>query len=333
MRNLNKLPKRKSSLLQSEPGSGAGSETYISWRAKKKTQKSIFLLLAIGPSLGGYLLFNLYPNFLSVYYSLLDWDGVGEKVFVGLDNFKRMFSDPYLGIGLRNNLIISIIVPFVVFSISLLLAYALTHKNFKENFIYRNIYFIPNVLSSVVVSLLFIFVYNGPYGMLNALLKVFGIDTGKFYWLGSEQTALGALIVAMIWGGVGTYLVIFMNAMNGIPKTIYESAILDGATNMQRLFKITIPLIWSTVKVSLLFYIVGLFKGYEFIKIMTDGGPGMSTYVVGLRMFNLAFGTKGGGIATHDYGYASAIGMLLFVILITAKLLIDKFGKSESVEY
>lgn len=313
-------------------GSGHGARG-AGWYAKKKNQQALFIAFAVGPALAGYLLFNLYPNILSVYYSLMDWDGVGEMTFVGLQNFRRMLTDEYIWIGLRNNLLISLAVPPTVFVIALVLAYALTHKQFPEKRLYRNVYFVPNVLSSVIISLIFIFVYNGPYGMLNALLRAVGIDTQGLYWLGDENTALIALMAAMVWGGVGTYLIIFMNAMNGVPKSIYESALLDGAGSVTLLVRITIPLIWGVIKVSLLYYVIGLFKGYEFIKIMTDGQPGNATYVVGLRMFNLAFGTKGGGVATHDYGYASAIGMLLFVILVGSKLLIDRFGNRDPVEY
>lgn len=282
----------------------------------------------------GYIVFDLYPNFISAYYSLLDWNGSTKPVFIGLQNFKKLFTDPYIPIVIKNNLIISLIVPAFVVMLSLLLAYALTHKNFTEKKIYRNVFFIPNVLSTVIVALIFTFVFDGGFGLINNILTSIGLDKfTDFYWLGTESTALPSLMICMVWGGVGTYLIIFMNAMNAIPKTIYESAIIDGANNMTRLFKITIPLIWGVIKVSLLFYIIGLFKGYEFIMVMTNGGPGNSTNVIGLYMFNLAFGTIASGTGQHHYGYASAIGMVLFVILVLTKLLIDKFGNRDPVEY
>ncbi|MDD4494019.1 MAG: sugar ABC transporter permease [Eubacteriales bacterium] len=318
-----KLTAKKQSKINS-------AQTY-NWRTKKKTQKILFLLFACGPATAGYLLFNLYPNLNSTYLALLDWDGIGPQKFIGLDNFKRMLTDKYVWTSLKNNLEISIIVPLVVITLSLLLAYALTHKDFFEKKIYQNIFFVPNVLSTVVVSLIFIFVFDGTFGLINGVLSAIGVDTTDLYWLGSEATALPSLMIAMIWGGVGTYLIIFMNAMKGIPKDIYESAILDGASNLKRLTKITIPLIWGVIKVSILYYMIGLFKGFEFIKVMTDGGFG--TMVLGLYMYNLAFGGTGTGLGSHQYGYASAIGMLLFIILVVAKILIDKFGKRDAVEY
>lgn len=304
------------------------------WRAKKKFQKTVFLWLAVGPAMLGYIVFGLYPNIISAYYSLLDWNGTTKATFIGLRNFKKLFTDSYIPIVIRNNLIITVVVPAVVIMLSLLLAYALTHKNFMEKKIYRNVFFIPNVLSTVIVALIFTFVFDGGFGLINNIMTSLGVESFRdFYWLGNESTALPALMVCMIWGGVGTYLIIFMNAMNAIPKTIYESAIIDGASNMTRLFKITIPLIWGVIKVSLLFYIIGLFKGYEFVMVMTNGGPGNSTNVIGLYMFNLAFGTIASGTGKHQYGYASAIGMVLFVILVLTKVLIDKFGNRDPVEY
>lgn len=303
------------------------------WREKKKFQKTIFLLLAVGPSLAGYFLFDLYPNVVSAYYSLLEWDGVSEKKFYGLKNFARLLTDENVWSSGLNNLIIMVIVPISVIIISLLLAYALTNKTFAEIRLYRNVFFIPNVLSTVIVALIFTFIFDGSFGLLNALLRSVGIDLGSFYWLGEENTALLAVMVTMVWGGVGFYLIIFMNAMKAIPKTIYESALLDGASSMVRLFKITVPLIWGIIKVSMLFLMLGALKGFEIVLILTDGGPSGKTDVLGLYMFNLAFGSIASGTGIHRYGYASAIGMLIFVIMVVSKILIDKFANKEPVEF
>ena len=144
------------------------------------------------------------------------------------------------------------------------------------------LFFFPNVLSTVVVALLWAFIYDGSYGLLNGLLKFIGIDTGNFYWLGNENTALASIIPAWVWGGVGLYVIIFANAMLAIPKSLYEAAILEGAGHMSRLFKITMPLVTPIIRVSALFLIVGTMKGFEIILIMTNGGPFGSTDVIGL---------------------------------------------------
>lgn len=292
------------------------------------TQKYIFLALAIIPPFGGYLLFTLFPNILSVYYSMLEWDGFTESKFVGFSNYLIAFQDKYVWRALLHNLIFMVTVPVFVIGISLLLAYLITHKSYRENSFLKVLFFFPNVLSTVVIALLFAFIYDGTYGLLNALLELVGIDMGNFYWLGNERTALAAIIPAWVWGGVGLYVIIFANAMLAIPKSLYEAAILEGAGHMTRLLRITIPLVSPIVRVGALFLVVGTMKSFEIILIMTNGGPYGATDVIGLYMFNLAFGEE-----YRNFGYASSVGMILFVILVSAKLLMDKFFPNRGYEY
>lgn len=295
---------------------------------KAYIQKYIFLALAIIPPFGGYLLFTLYPNILSVYYSFLEWDGITDKKFVGFSNFITAFQDDFVWRALGHNLIFMIVVPVLVIFISLVLAYLIANKSYKENKLLKVIFFFPNVLSTVVIALLWAFIYDGNFGLLNELLGFIGIDMGNFYWLGDERTALAAIIPPWVWGGVGLYVIIFANSMLSIPKSLYEAAILEGASHMTRLFKITMPLVFPLVRVSALFLVVGTLKGFEMVLILTNGGPFGQTDVMGLYMFNLAFGNE-----YRNYGYASAIGMILFVILVTAKLLMDKFLPNDKVEF
>lgn len=291
-------------------------------------QKWLFIVLSLGPAYGGYLLFTLYPNVLSVYYSLLQWDGMSAPRFVGLDNFMTMLHDKYVWRALGHNLLLMATIPLLVVIISLVLAYLLVYKSYKGSSALKVLFFFPNVLSTVVIALLWTFVYDGQFGLLNALLKTVGLDIGHFYWLGEEQTAIWALIPPAVWGGVGFYIVIFINAMSSIPKSLYEAAILEGATHTTRMTLITVPLIMPIVRVGVLFLMLGTLKGMEQVLILTNGGPSGSTDVIALYMFNLAFGTE-----YHNYGYASAVGMFLFVILVSAKLLLDKLLPNRGVEY
>ncbi|MTW84361.1 ABC transporter permease subunit [Virgibacillus dakarensis] len=295
---------------------------------KSSVQRNIFLLIAITPPFGGYLLFTLYPNILSVYYSLLNWDGMTEPVFIGFQNFIAMFQDQFVWRALSHNLFLFIIVPFSVVVISLVLAYLLSYKNYIESKFLKLLFFFPNILSTVVIAILWQFIYDGNYGLLNEVLGYFGFDVGNFYWLGDERTALWAVVPAWIWGSVGLYVIIFVNAMDAIPKSFYEAAIMDGASDWTLLFKITLPTIMPIVRVSLLFLTLFTIKGFDMMLILTNGGPAGSTDVIGLYMFNLAFGE-----GTHSFGYASAIGMLLFVILITAKVIMDKYMDKRGIDY
>lgn len=298
------------------------------WRQKENFQKWLFIILATTPAFGGYLLFTLYPNILSVYYSLLKWNGISEPVFVGLDNFKRIFQDQYVWRALWHNMIFMFTIPFLVLIISIIFAYLLANKKYWFNSFFKVLFFFPNILSLVAVSLLWAFIYDGSFGLLNGILKFIGIDVGNYYWLGDKKMALWATIPPAVWGAVGFYFVIFLNAMSTIPKSLYESAILEGASHSKRLFSITIPLMAPIIRISAIFLMLGVFKGFENILILTNGGPSGSTDVIGLYMFNIAFGKT-----SHNYGYASAIGMMLFVILVLAKLIIDKATAKHDAEY
>ncbi|WP_409340734.1 carbohydrate ABC transporter permease [Paenibacillus sp. MBLB4367] len=296
--------------------------------SKGKVRKRIFILLAVGPSFLGYLLFTLYPNIMSVYYSLLEWNGLSSAKFVGIDNYTYMLKDNFVWRALSHNLILMLTIPLLTVYISVFLAYLLNNKGYREAPFYKVLFFLPNVLAIVVVALLWRFIYDGEYGMLNAVLKMFDIDANNFYWLGDKKTALWALLPPAIWGAVGFYIIIFMNAMKSIPASLYESAILDGAGHITRLFKITMPLINPVIRVSALFLVLATFKGFELMLIMTNGGPAGATDVIGLYMFHMAFGKD-----SHNYGYASAIGMFLFVIMVAAKLIIDKISPKEQIEF
>lgn len=295
--------------------------------SKINVQKRIFIVLAVGPPFFGYLLFTLYPNIMSVYYSLLEWNGISQPKFIGFDNFVYMFRDNFVWQAMLNNVILMLTVPVLTVYISVFLAYLLNYKGYLESPFYKVLFFLPNVLPIVVVGLLWRFIYDGDYGLLNAVLGLFGIET-NFYWLGDKRTALLAILPVMIWSTVGFYVVIFMNAMKSIPASLYESAKLDGASHMTRLFRITMPLIQPIIRVGVLFLVLGAIKGFEIILIMTNGGPAGATEVIGLYMFNMAFGR-----GSHNYGYASAIGMFLFVILVGAKLIIDRITKQDQIEY
>ena len=298
---------------------------------KRKTfQLYMFLLFAIVPSFTAYVVFALYPNILSVYYSFLDWDGLKEKAFIGWQNYIDLLHDPFIGRALLHNLIMVVTAIPLTLIIALFLADLLVNRNFRENGFYKVVYFLPNVLSGVVVSLMWMFVYDGTFGLINSILGAVGLpaDTN---WLGNPKTALGCIIAMSVWCSVGFYVVIFINAMRSIPSSLYESAKLEGITQFQRLRKITLPLMAGTIRIAMIYMAIGSIQGYGNILIMTQGGPAGATDVIGLYMFNFAFGKL--NLGSKNYGYASAIGMLIFVVLVAVKLLVDRFSKKDAYEY
>lgn len=300
----------------------------------KDKRKLGFLLITIGPAFVCYCIFTLWPNLMSGYYSLLDWNGVSEATFVGLKNFVTLLSDSRVWRGLWINLCILVVTVPVTILFALLLAFALTNTKFRENKFYKVLFFLPNVLPVVVVALLWSFIYDGDMGLLNGIL---GLVTSKWegkFWLADKSTALICIMIPMIWCNVGFHMILYINAMDSIPQSLYEVATLEGATMLQKLRYVTVPLIRGTVMVSAVFLMLGAFRNFELIMLMTNGGPSGSTTTLGLYMYTLAFGSGVSGMNTvHLYGYSSAVGMLLMAVLLLIKFLMDKFTKADAVQY
>lgn len=301
---------------------------------KTETQTRLFVLFAVGPAFVAYVLLNLYPNILSLYYSFFQWDGIGEKAFVGLYNYVEMIKDPFMWRALSHNFILILIIPVSIILITVVLSDMVINRGLRESNFYKVLFFFPNVMSVVVIGLLWGLIYDGNFGLLNAILKSVGIDVGSIYWLGDTRTALLAVAIPMIWSGIGWLIIIVMNAMAAIPKSLYEVAVIEGASDNTRLFKITIPLISGVIRVGAIFIFLSLLKSFDIILVLTRGGPGGATDVVGLYMFSYAFGgTFPGASSGTNYGYASAIGTFLFAILVGVKLLSDKLVSNETIEY
>jgi N-acetylglucosamine transport system permease protein len=280
-----------------------------------------------------YVIFYLFPNILSVYYSFMKWSGLSDPKFIGLQNYTRLFKDPFFYSSLLHNFVLMLMVPLITLSIALVLAFFLARGKSKRHDVLQALFFVPNIISSVVIGLLWAFIYNGDFGLLNALLGLFGMDMDGFWWLGNMDTALMALVPVYVWVNVGFYTLIFTNAIKGIPDSLYENAILEGATEGQILRKIVIPMIMGVISVSALFLVLMTFRSYDLVLILTGGGPGGATQVVGLYMFSMVFQILGTAARTPSYGYASAIGIILFIILIAAKWVIDKLTTTDDIEF
>lgn len=289
-------------------------------------------MITLIPAFTFYSIFTLWPNLLSVYYSLLEWNGVTEAKFVGLKNFVKMCSDRYVQKGLLNSLEILVITVPLTILIGLILAFALTNTKFRENKFYQALFYFPNIMPVVVVALLWSFIYDGDMGMLNGVLGFFTSRFDGNFWLADKSTALICIMIPMIWCNVGYHMVIYINAMMAVPESLYEFAIMEGATMLQKMRYVTLPLIRETLVTSATFLILNAFNSFELILLTTGGGPNGSTNTLSMYMYNVAFG-KQTGIPTRMYGYASAIGMLLMVIMMIIRGIMGQFTKAESVQY
>ena len=205
----------------------------------------------------------------------------------------------------------------------------LVKKPYPENKFYRVLYYFPAILPSVITALMWQFAFHGRYGIFNALLNAIGANVGEFYWLTNATAARWALIIPMVWGGWAGNMLIFMGAIQSVPVSLYESAALDGASDTAKLFFITVPVIWETMKTMIFFSIIALFGAFELILVMTNGGPAGATEVVGTYMYKIAFGVEG----VAAFGYAAAIGLILFAILGVISVLAFRFmDRGEAIE-
>lgn len=294
----------------------------------KTKSRSIFIITCVIPTFVLYLLFGFFPSIKSIIMAFYKWSGLtGEPKYIGLKNFVTLFGDEKVWAALGHNLFLLTIVPIITLSLALLFAYSITKLKLKEKGFYRVVFFFPNVLSLVVISILFMFIYHPDLGIINPALKAVGLDGLTRIWLGDSKTVLWAIGITMVWQAVGYYMVLYMASMEGVPTYLYEAAIIDGASQWQQFKSITFPLIWEVVRVTLVFNILGVFNGsLAYVNIMTKGGPDNASNVLAVYMYKQAF-------ENGNFGYAMAVGVLILAISLTLAFIANKLTEKEVVQY
>ena len=291
--------------------------------------KTFFIFASLTPILFFYTLFSVVPKITSFYYPFTEYNGMSAPVWIGLKNFFTIAKDTDLLAAMKNNLFYWSIATPINFFAALIVSFILVKKPYRENNFYRILYYFPAILPGVITALMWQFAFHGRYGIFNAMLNAIGVNVGEFYWLTNATAAKWAMIIPMVWGGWAGNMLIFMGAIQSVPESLYESAELDGATDAQKLFLIAVPVIWETMKTMIFFAITGLFGAFELILVMTNGGPAGATEVVGTYMYKIAFGAEG----VAAFGYAAAIGLILFAILGTISVLAFRFmDRGEAIE-
>lgn len=266
-------------------------------------KKAIFLFMF--PTLFIMAVIVIVPVFMSSYYSLLDWDGIGKGTFIGLENYKEMLADERMWNSVKNSLLFAILSLFIQIPFSMLIALVIA-SGVKGEKLYRTIYFIPVIISTVVIGQLWIKIYNADYGLLNALLDSIGLENLSQDWLGQEKTALIACFVPILWQYVGYHMLIMYAGIKGISPDVREAAVIDGANKVQTAWYITLPLLKPILKVCMTFSLLGALKVFDLIYVLTNGGPFFSTEVPSIYMYTTIFD------AFH-YGYGSAISVFIII--------------------
>ncbi|WP_102028622.1 carbohydrate ABC transporter permease [Salirhabdus sp. Marseille-P4669] len=291
---------------------------------KKVMSNKLMIAIYILPALLLIGILIYIPLALTGYYGLMDWDGIGEMTFLGLENYITAIKDMKFWDSAYHSFLLAIFSTlslFIYLGIALILASKIKGAN-----LLRKIYLIPMLLSSVAIAQLWIKVYNPSNGILNSILSAFGIDNPPV-WLGDTSIVLYSIFIPILWQYAGFYILIYYAALKNIPDSLIEAAKIDGASPLQIAFKIKVPLIMGVIKVTVVLAIVGSLKYFDLIYVMTGGGPSGASEVMASYMYKTAF-------SSYNYGYGSAIGFLLLLITLVVTYLIRKFtSKGDEIQY
>jgi multiple sugar transport system permease protein len=281
--------------------------------------------LFVAPNLAAVTVFMLFPLGFSLYMSFQQWDVFNPPKFLGLKNFQQLFtSDPLFLIAIRNTVVFTLgtVVPTVL--ISLVVAGVLNRK-VKGIGIFRTIVFLPLAISSVVMAVVWQFVFNTDNGLLNIMLGWIGI--GPIPWLVEPRWAMISLCVVSVWRSVPFATVILLAAMQGVPETVYEAAKIDGAGEIRQFVSITVPLIRGAISFVVVISVIHAFQAFDMVYVLNgaNGGPETATYVLGIMLFQHAF-------SFLEFGYASALAWVMFGILLVLTVLQLRITRERSWE-
>jgi ABC-type sugar transport system permease subunit len=274
-----------------------------------------------------YTIFIFLPLFLTISYSFTNWQGhTLDRPFYGLRNYLLIFKDPQIINAIKNTIIFSISGALIIFIPALYISWALTQK-IKLKKIYRYIIIAPLVLSIVVVALLWKLLYNPVFGPINNLLKLIGLDALAIPWLGDQRTALIAIVIATAWQQMGMWILLISAGLERIPREILEAAKIDGASEWQGFWQVTMPLLWGILRLLFILWIILSLQVFAQVWVMTPhGGVGGSTEVFATIIYKRAF-------ESTQWGLASAMATLLMLTILVVTLFMNRITRRETIEF
>lgn len=296
---------------------------------KKIKGKSVFIAVCVAPAVILFVIFMLIPTLNVFKMSLYKWGGYSNtKQFVGLNNFKILMEDKNFFRSFQNSVLLIVIVTIVTIALSLIFASILSREKIKGQNILRVIFYIPNILSVVVISAIFSAIYDPNNGLLNSIIGIFrGSEKTPVLWLGDQKLVIYSLAIAMVWQAIGYYMVMYMASMASVPESLYESANLEGAGKIRQFFSITLPLIWTNIRTTLTFFVISSINiSFLIVKALTGGGPDGATEVFLSYMYKQAY-------TNSSYGYGMAIGVVVFLFSFGLSAIINFVTKREPLEY
>lgn len=291
---------------------------------RRKREKNLFILVCLLPALILFFTFLIYPTIQVFRMSMFKWGGFSNnQQFVGLDNFKILWQDENFFRTIQNTILLIVVVTLFTVVLAVLFAAILSTEKIRGNNFFRIIFYIPNILSIVVIAGIFAAIYDPKAGLLNAVLP----EAWNKLWLGDQSIVIYSLAFALIWQAIGYYMVMYMAGMANIPASLYEAADLDGAGKIGKFFNVTLPLIWNSIRTTLTFFIISTINlSFLLVQILTDGGPDGSTEVFLSYMFKQAY-------TNSSYGYGMAIGVVIFIFSFGLSGIVSHITKRDILEY
>ena len=288
-------------------------------RRNRKIRTSIMFML---PALVLYSVFVIFAILYSTVLGFTDWDGIGAKEFVGLENYIKLFGNEDFLLTLVNTLKVAVLSITFQVSIGLILAWLLFRTRSRIYKLYRAVYFLPVVIASTAIATMFRIILNNDIGVFSSLMETVGLGGLVRPWLSDEKVVLYAVIIVQIWQYIGTYVIIFLAALQSIDESILDSAGLDCRNSFQLFWHVVLPVIRPTLVTTIVLCFTGSMKSFDIPFIMTAGGPGYSSSYLGNYMYALIFSRR-------KFGRGSAVASIIMAVSLVFTVIFNKFTKEE----
>ena len=306
------------------------SSTESTRGGRRRPTGIIWIFLAPAVLLYGFFL--LYPTFNAFLISLYRWSGFGfeNSTFVGLENFKEALRDQWVHLAFSNNLIIMIGGGMLLFALSLFFAVVLSNPRTRARAFFKTSIFLPHIINPIGVALLWIFILQPRFGMLNIFLCSVGLEELAQVWLGSHGLAMAAIVFMVVWYVIGFYMVLLIAGVEGIPPDLYAAARIDGASEWQVFWRVTLPLLRDVLVIGIIYWMISALKIFGEVWALTKGQPANSTHTIATYMMQQALPAQS---TVFRMGYGTSIAVLLFVVVFCISLIFFRLSRREAIEY
>ena len=285
---------------------------------------SFFSILFLAPSFLIFTIFFIFPSLSSIGYSFLKWDQYsGSKIFIGLNNYINLISDNNYWLTVRNSLIFVAFALLIEIPAGFILAY-LVSRTVKGLKIFRTIYFLPVIITTIAVGVIFSIIYNSEFGPLNQFLDIIGLSALKQNWLSNSRIVIFSVVLPNVWKNIGEPFIISLAAIQLIPPEILESASIDGANSFKKFTRIVIPGSWDILQICVIMVVTGALRAFEMPWALTQGGPGVSSAYISVYMLKVAF-------LQQNFGYGSAITVTILIYALSFTLIFKKIASRKDV--